>query len=103
MFLKDKLIEFYGSLEKSARLCGRDPDKIKVLFATKYLSSEQLASFIDLYYQLRGQKVIIGENRVQTASEKFAYLERERPDLKGKYRKIMIGNLQKNKINRALG
>ena len=93
---------FYRDLELCMVKCGRGEDNIKVLFATKYLNSEQLASFIDLYYQLRGQKVFIGENKVQDAQQKFNYLEQVRPDLNGKYYRVMIGNLQKNKINKAL-
>jgi len=100
--LKNNLVKFYKELEAECLRCGRNPDEIKILFASKYLNSEQLASFIALYNQLRGQKVIIGENRVQEAEEKFQYLQKERPDLGGKYYRIMIGNLQKNKINRAL-
>ena len=100
--IRQNLKDFYRALEKTARKSGRGKEAVSVLFATKYLTEEKLAYFIDQYYRLRGQKVIIGENRVQDAERKFLYIDRERPDLKGKYRKVMIGNLQKNKINKTL-
>ncbi|KKS97813.1 MAG: hypothetical protein UV73_C0005G0090 [Candidatus Gottesmanbacteria bacterium GW2011_GWA2_43_14] len=102
MNLKDKLSEFYGSLSVVAQKCGRSEDSLTVLFATKYLNSEQLAAFIDIYWLLKGEKAVIGENRVQDAGEKLSYLNEFHPDLKNKFYPVLIGNLQKNKINKAL-
>lgn len=100
--IKKNLERFLLHFDKFVIGNGRDPRSIFVVFATKYLKKEDLAYFIDLYYQLRGKKVIIGENKVQDAEEKFAFLEKTRPDLKHKYYRVMIGNLQKNKINKAV-
>ncbi|OGG00673.1 YggS family pyridoxal phosphate enzyme [Candidatus Gottesmanbacteria bacterium RBG_16_38_7b] len=61
-----------------------------------------MALFINLYQQLRGGIVTIGENRVQEALSKFNFIEREHSGLVGQFRKIMIGTLQRNKINKAL-
>lgn len=98
----NKLKEFFYDLEKTQKKANRVKDKIRVLFATKYLNREQLASFIGLYYQIRGEKVLIGENKVQDASQKIKFIKEYRSDLVNKYYRVMIGNLQKNKINKVL-
>lgn len=91
-----RLTDFYRELNQVKEKSNRKTNDVEVLFATKYLSKERLASFIDIYQKLRREKVIIGENRVQAAENKFNVLGKE--DIV----KVMIGNLQKNKINKAL-
>ena len=105
--------------------------KPSILFATKYLNKEQFVSFIQLYQTLilkagggrRGPpngaqaigaehhlgaadrqdpQIIIGENRVQDAEEKINYLLSQSPHLRSQFTFVMIGHLQKNKINKAL-
>ena len=93
--IKEKLINFYKELDGALVSLNRKGQAIKVLFATKYLNSGQLTAFADLYQQLRGEIAVIGENRVQDAEEKF---NRENAN----FTRVMIGNLQKNKINKAL-
>ena len=96
------MAEFYSELERIRKECGRQPDQIEVLFATKYLSALQLAVFIKEYRDLRQEKVMIGENRVQEAQEKLSFIKKSYPDLIDKIYPVLIGNLQKNKINKAL-
>src|SRR3989338_10880602 len=102
IIFRNKLAEFYSELERIRKECGRQPDQIEVLFATKYLTERQLAVFIKEYRDLRPGKVLIGENRVQSAEEKLNLLSLSFPDLSGKFTPVLIGNLQKNKINKAL-
>src|SRR3989344_853464 len=94
--MEDKLKNFYAELATVCKECGRSLNSVKVLYATKYLNSQELASFIDHYQHLRREKLLIGENRIQAAKEKFKSLQSEN------IIKVMIGNLQKNKINKAL-
>ncbi|OGG17586.1 YggS family pyridoxal phosphate enzyme [Candidatus Gottesmanbacteria bacterium RIFCSPHIGHO2_02_FULL_39_14] len=100
--IEENLLAFYREMVEVCRRCGREEDEINILFATKYLTGEELALFINLYQQLRGGIVTIGENRVQEALSKFNFIEREHSGLVGQFRKIMIGTLQRNKINKAL-
>src|SRR3990167_8172235 len=102
IIFRNKLAEFYSELERIRKECGRQPDQIEVLFATKYLSALQLAVFIKEYRDLRQEKVMIGENRVQEAQEKLSFIKKSYPDLIDKIYPVLIGNLQKNKINKAL-
>lgn len=105
MNLKDKLAQFYSQLEMVARNSGRAYSDIQVVFATKYLNPDELVIFLDILASqgvpLRG-KILIGENRVQDAQAKLALIREKRPDLIGKFKLVMIGNLQKNKINKAI-
>lgn len=100
--IKTNLERFLVEFDEFVNGIGRDPETISIVFAAKYLNKSDLAYFIDLYYQIRGKKVIIGENKVQDAEEKFSFLQKMRPDLSGKYYRVMIGNLQKNKIKKAI-
>lgn len=104
--IKEKLTEFFRELKETAGNCGRESDQIEVLFATKYLTNEQLVSFIEFHNQLYGGKLLIGENRVQDAEDKFRYLENFKGSpcriARAALVKVMIGNLQRNKINKAL-
>ena len=76
--------------------------KPSILFATKYLNKEQFASFIEIALDLKITPLLIGENRIQDGEEKVKYLLSLAPHLRSKFTFVMIGNLQKNKINKAL-
>ena len=100
--IRKSLSGFYEELLKTCRESGRKTQEIEVIFATKYIKASQLASFIKIYDEMFGKKVSVGENRVQDAERKFSQLEDRDPLIGDKYRGVMIGNLQKNKINKAL-
>lgn len=101
MNYREKLTDFFEMFEAVRCKCGRKAEDISVLYATKYLSEGELADFIRLFRQ-RKEKVMIGENRVQDAKEKLIFLKESHPDLIDKIYPVLIGNLQKNKINKAL-
>lgn len=100
--IKDNLISFYDELTGVLEDCGRQKNDLNVLFATKYLNSDQLSTFIDLYNNIWGKKMFIGENKLQDAEKKFAFLRVKNPQYYRLIKRIMIGNLQKNKINKSL-
>lgn len=97
---KNNLAAFEKEFEEYSRRAGRE-GKVNILFATKYINSDQLISFLELTPPRRG-RVLIGENRVQDAQSKLALIREKRPDLIGRFKLVMIGNLQKNKINKAI-
>src|SRR3989344_5689809 len=103
---KKNLIKFYQELEQVCQKFKRDPKSMSVLFATKYLTSEQLPEFIKVYKDFRSKPLINGENRVQDAEAKFRYLEYFKGSpcstARAALAKVFIGNLQTNKINKAL-
>ena len=102
MNYREKLTDFFEIFEAVRYKCGRKAEDISVLFATKYLSEGELADFIRLFRQLKQEKMMIGENRVQDAQEKFSFIKKSHPDLIDYIYPVLIGNLQKNKINKAL-
>lgn len=91
-------VEFHNVCQKAQK----DPASVQILYATKYLDTKQLISFIDIMRQIDGKKVVIGENRVQDWERKYSYISENHPDLIKFVYPIMIGNLQKNKINKAV-
>jgi PLP dependent protein len=98
MGILKRLAEVEGRIARAAARAGRKPVDVRILFATKYAAAEQLAELAALRPAL-----LIGENRVQDAGEKFAALEeiigREKSS---KIEKHMIGTLQSNKAKRAV-
>lgn len=98
----NRVREFYGQLSHVCRRCGRDPKAIQVLFATKYLSQEEFPLFVSRMLADRPGRVLIGENRVQAAEEKFASLDSFSSEQLQRIEKIFIGTLQKNKIDQAI-
>ncbi|MEM4389049.1 MAG: YggS family pyridoxal phosphate-dependent enzyme [Candidatus Micrarchaeia archaeon] len=83
----------------AAARAGRDASKIALLYATKYATPEQIAELL----AVEKEKLVIGENYVQQAREKFAKLkelvsERDWQRIE----KHMIGTLQSNKARHAL-
>lgn len=97
--LQKKIQEFYTELDTVCHASGRKIDEVQVLFATKYLNKDEFNIFVHSVISLNTRKVLIGENRVQDAEEKFSFARRDLANT----RKILIGNLQKNKINKAIG
>src|SRR3990167_3967683 len=100
--IEKKLEEFFREVSRVAGKSKREPNSVSILYATKYLDVEQFEIFVDILRQKDRRELLIGESRVQDAMVKFDYLEKKRPELGGWYKKVMIGNLQKNKINKAL-
>lgn len=98
MGISERLAEVEGRIAHAAARAGRKPEDVRILFATKYAAAEQIAKLAKLRPNL-----LIGENRVQDAGEKFAGLE----EILGsknfsKIEKHMIGTLQSNKAKRAV-
>ncbi|MBI4990958.1 YggS family pyridoxal phosphate-dependent enzyme, partial [Candidatus Gottesmanbacteria bacterium] len=106
-----RLLDFFEELDQVCNVCSRKVEDVKVLFATKYLNPEQFVSFLNICKEtmgsdLKGAKgltpILIGENRVQEAEEKLEYVRQEAFELLQEFSMIMIGTLQKNKINKAI-
>lgn len=93
----EKLKSFMKELETVCRRAGRRIESVKVVYATKYLTPEQFVAFLNIAKEIDIVPVTIGENRVQEAKEKLEYLN-SLPH----FSLVMIGNLQKNKINKAI-
>ncbi|MEW6457170.1 MAG: YggS family pyridoxal phosphate-dependent enzyme [Acidobacteriota bacterium] len=90
MSLKEN-IEFIGERIKiSAKKSGRNPEEIKILGATKSVPTEKIIEAYEAGIKL------FGENRVQEANQKIS--EINIPSIEWH----MIGNLQKNKVKKAL-
>jgi len=82
----------------AAARAGRNTSDIRILFATKYATAWQIAELGRLEPHL-----LIGENRVQDAEEKFSSLRELLGNQKfSKIEKHMIGTLQSNKATRAV-
>jgi PLP dependent protein len=94
--IKQNLIDFYKELDFVCAKCKRNKSEIKVLFATKYLQPENFAKFVKLAVDLKISPLIVGENRVQAA------IKKKELDISVSYQMVMIGPLQKNKINKAI-
>lgn len=80
-------------VEKAAARAGRDPSDIAIMAVSKFQPEEAVAAAYSAGMRL------FGENRVQEAAAKYAGLRSTCPLLK----LHMIGSLQSNKINKALG
>lgn len=93
--MEKKLIETIRIIKKSF-------PKAKIIFATKYLNKDQFISFIQLAVELEISPLLIGENRVQDVQQKLDYLLKKAPELRKSFTYILIGHLQKNKINKAI-
>lgn len=97
--IRTNLTHFLNDLHKVEQEQNR---KITPLFATKYLDNEQFVSFIRFCVTLHINPLYIGENRVQDARQKLEYLMNVSPILRNQCTFVLIGNLQKNKVNKAL-
>lgn len=102
MDLYRKISAFKADFNKVCRKDQKDPASVQILFATKYLNGDQLISFTDIMKQIDSSMLLIGENRVQDWEKKNLFIKEMRPDLLDNIYPVMIGNLQKNKINKAI-
>lgn len=107
--LKRNLSNFFKELEIVCKGCGRKREEVTILYATKYLDCESFVSFLDIAGESRlsgGQvdtaPIIIGENRVQAAEQKLNFIKENYPDKLNLFYPVLIGNLQSNKVNKAL-
>lgn len=90
MSIKENIERIKENIVKACIKSGRNPDSVKILGATKDVSSSKIREAFSC-----GIKVF-GENRVQEARGKIAELK----DLDIEWH--MIGNLQRNKVKKAL-
>jgi pyridoxal phosphate enzyme (YggS family) len=87
--LKNNYEILIEKIEKNAAISGRKKEDIEIVAATKGVPSYKIEMAIDL-----GIK-IIGENRVQEAEKKINEVKRDAEW-------HMIGNLQRNKVKKAI-
>ena len=102
MNLYTSLQRVYKELDYSLGKAGKTREDITVLFATKYLSAQEFVSFLDITKQFDIDNCVIGENRVQDWEKKLGFIKEKRPELLSAFTPVMIGTLQKNKVNKAL-
>ena len=77
-------------INNACKQCGRDPDEVKLLLATKTVPAERIKA------ALQAGQALIAENKVQELKEKYEAL-REIP-----HTNHFIGHLQTNKIKDLL-
>lgn len=77
-------------INNACKQCGRDPDEVKLLLATKTVPAERIKA------ALQAGQTLIAENKVQELKEKYEAL-REIPHINH-----FIGHLQTNKIKDLL-
>src|SRR3989338_3357999 len=102
MNLYANLQKFLKDLDFSLGKVGKTREDITVLFATKYLSAQDFVSFLDITKQFDIDNCVIGENRVQDWEKKLSFIKEKRPELLSAFTPVMIGTLQKNKVNKTL-
>lgn len=100
--IKNNLVRFIGELNQVCQNAGRDPKDVEILFAVKYLNPEEFVKFVDIAGEVIKTPLLVGENRVQWAEDKFNHIHKNRLEIWDKFKMVMIGSLQKNKINKAL-
>jgi pyridoxal phosphate enzyme (YggS family) len=94
MGISETLTVIRERINSSAIKSGRNPDKIRLVAATKTVA---LKSIVEA---LKEGVTILGENRVQEARTKIKALGEYSPALKPEWH--FIGNLQKNKAKTAV-
>lgn len=100
--IKTNLQSFLTELDDVCRRCGRKREDVQVVYATKYLNPIQFVSFLHITKEFEIGPIMIGENRVQETEEKIEFVKNKYPGLLKSLKMIMIGTLQKNKINKAI-
>lgn len=90
MSIKENIERVRENVERACLKSGRKPESVKILGATKDVPASKIREAFS--YGLR----IFGENRVQEAISKISELK----DLDIEWH--MIGNLQRNKVKKAL-
>ena len=102
MNLQQNLRVFLQDFDKKLVSLGKSRNDVRVLFATKYLTAEDFVSFLDITKQFDIDNCVIGENRVQDWEKKLSFIKEKRPELLSAFTPVMIGTLQKNKVNKTL-
>lgn len=100
--ISEKLNLFFHQLDDLCQHIGRDAETISTVLATKYVDSLQMVDLLNTIKRHPKRSIWIGENRIQDAVKKLDSIETHQPDLLSSTRKILIGTLQKNKVNRAV-
>lgn len=77
-------------IEAACRKCGRKPEEVKLLMATKTVEPERILE------AFKSGNVLIGENKVQELTEKYEALSAV------KHESHFIGHLQSNKIKNVI-
>ncbi|MDR2878392.1 MAG: YggS family pyridoxal phosphate-dependent enzyme [Fusobacteriales bacterium] len=83
---KDKIIENYSKIENDIKKYSPYPEKVKILFVTKYFDIEEHRRIVNMGFSY------FGENKAQLFRDKIKTIDN--PDLRWDF----IGRLQKNKI-----
>lgn len=86
----NNLRQIQRRIETTCLQCGRAPEEISLLLATKTVSAEKIKWATELGYRL------VGENKLQEIQSKFPDLYRENLQWH------MIGHLQTNKVKHVL-
>lgn len=89
--LAAKVATVEAALRAAAVAAGRDPDRVRLLLATKTQTAERIAA------ALSGGHRLIGENRAQELRDKFEPLRPLAPEWH------FIGPLQRNKLKMVVG
>ncbi|MGQ9618817.1 MAG: YggS family pyridoxal phosphate-dependent enzyme [Candidatus Aminicenantia bacterium] len=90
MSIKENVEKIVENIEKACQKSGRKPEDVKILGATKEVTSSKIRKAFSLGIRL------FGENRVQEAMKKVEELN----DLNIEWH--MIGTLQRNKVKKAI-
>jgi len=88
--IKSNLKDVHSRIRKACDRSGRDVKEVKLLLATKTVSTEKIREVIE------AGSFFIGENKIQEAIAKFEVLKA----LPAEWH--MIGHLQSNKVKQAL-
>ena len=83
---KDKIIENYSKIENDIKKYSPYPEKVKILFVTKYFDIEEHQKIVNMGFNY------FGENKAQLFRDKIKTIDN--PELRWDF----IGRLQKNKI-----
>ena len=83
---KDKIIENYNNIQNDIKKYSPYPEKVKILFVTKYFDIEEHQKIVNTGFNY------FGENKAQLFRDKIKTIDN--PDLTWDF----IGRLQKNKI-----
>ena len=83
---KDKIIENYSKIENDIKKYSPYPEKVKILFVTKYFDIEEHIKIVNMGFNY------FGENKAQLFRDKIKTIDN--PELRWDF----IGRLQKNKI-----
>ena len=83
---KDKIIENYSKIENDIKKYSPYPEKVKILFVTKYFDIEEHGKIVNMGFNY------FGENKAQLFRDKIKTIDN--PELRWDF----IGRLQKNKI-----